>query len=475
MLLLISFLIVAAVVFAKISSRYNVPVLIAFLGIGILFGSDVLNLFYFDDAELTKKIADILLVFILFDGGFRTTKKQIHLAAKIGITLATLGVVVTTFVLGIIIYKISQFNFFTSMTIASIISSTDAAAVMSITRQYPIKERIAAILNVESALNDPLAIILTITFASLAIGVAKSPVNLILSIIWQFIGGISFGFIVSAATKFLFNKLEFENRGYYYILIVGMILFCYSISTTLAANGIIAVFIMGYRLGNCDYVAKKSVSNFLEGINSFANFFLFLMLGLLAFPRNFIYIWKTAIAISIVIIFVARPIAVFISTIRSKLSFVERSFISYGGIKGAVPIVLATYPSAFKMEHADLIFNIIFAVVFISCLLQGSFLGVLARMLKLSESPRTKNPYSMELHGVRKSEHDMLEIHLVNDAKVLGSKISDLNLDKNILITSIVRDGRIVAPKGHTVLESGDILFILAPTRLFSKIDEMFN
>ena len=475
MLLLISFLIVAAVVFAKISSRYNVPVLIAFLGIGILFGSDVLNLFYFDDAELTKKIADILLVFILFDGGFRTTKKQIHLAAKIGITLATLGVVVTTFVLGIIIYKISQFNFFTSMTIASIISSTDAAAVMSITRQYPIKERIAAILNVESALNDPLAIILTITFASLAIGVAKSPVNLILSIIWQFIGGISFGFIVSAATKFLFNKLEFENRGYYYILIVGMILFCYSISTTLAANGIIAVFIMGYRLGNCDYVAKKSVSNFLEGINSFANFFLFLMLGLLAFPRNFIYIWKTAIVISIVIIFVARPIAVFISTIRSKLSFVERSFISYGGIKGAVPIVLATYPSAFKMEHADLIFNIIFAVVLISCLLQGSFLGVLARMFKLSESPRTKNPYSMELHGVRKSEHDMLEIHLVNDAKVLGSKISDLNLDKNILITSIVRDGRIVAPKGHTVLESGDILFILAPTRLFSEIDEMFN
>lgn len=475
MLLLISFLIIAAVVFAKISSKYNVPVLIAFLGIGILSGSDVLNLFYFDDASLTKKIADILLVFILFDGGFRTTKKQIKLAAKIGFTLATLGVVATTFVLGVIIYKISSFNFFTSMTIAAIISSTDAAAVMSITRQYPIKDRIAAILNVESALNDPLAIILTITFASLAVGITKSPINLAINIIWQFIGGISIGFIISVATKFLFDKLEFENRGYYYILIVGNILFCYSIANTCATNGIIAVFVMGYRLGNCNFVAKKSVSNFLEGINSFANFFLFLMLGLLAFPRNFIYIWKEAIVISMLIIFVARPVAVLISTIRSKLSFGEKFFISYGGIKGAVPIVLATYPSAFKMDHADLIFNIIFAVVFISCVLQGSFLGKLARLLNLSVNAQTKNPYSMELHGVRKSEHDMLEIHLVNDAKVLGSKISELNLDKNILITSIIRNGNIVPPKGNTILQSGDILFILAPTQIFSEIEQIFN
>lgn len=469
-------LILASVFSTKISERMGIPVLIAFLGVGIIVGSDVLGLFYFSDAALTKRIADLLLIFILFDGGFRTSRSELKLVAKPAITLASFGVLVTALVLGAAIHFIMRYDFTTSMMIASIISSTDAAAVFLITRQNPLQNKLSATLNVESAANDPMAILLTIAFVESLAGKSSNPLEFAGGLVWQFSGGILVGFVLSHVSRFLFDHLESENRGYYYVLIIGVILLTYGSADLIKANGIIAVFFMGYWLGNSNFIAKRGVSNFLEGISTFGNMALFLMLGLLAFPRNFAMIWKESLLIAFLMIFIARPVAVILSTLPFHYSLKERVFLSWGGIKGAVPIVLATYPAAYGLSSGDSVFNIIFFAVIVSCLLQGSTLGALARRLKLTIPKRPSSPFSVELHSVRKSNLDMFEFQVHEKAFCIGKSLIELSLSKDVLITSITRNGEIIAPKGNVKLKADDILFILAPVSsgeaLFSYLND---
>lgn len=475
MLLFFAFLIVLAVFSTKISAKFGIPVLLVFLAIGIIVGSDVLNLFYFSDAVLTKKIADILLIFILFDGGFRITKKQLRLVFGPAFTLATLGVALTALVLGFFIHIITGYEFIYSMMLASIISSTDAAALFIITKQNPIKGRLANTLNVESAANDPMAILLTLAFIQLLIGSYGTPLHFLVDLLWQFSGGMIIGFVLSYVTRYLFDHLESENRGYYYVLIVGIILLTYGLADSVKANGIIAVFFMGYWLGNSEFAAKRGVSNFLEGIATFGNVSLFLMLGLLAFPKEFVHIWKEGLIVALLMIFIARPIAVFVSTAPFKYSFKERLFLNWGGIKGAVPIVLATYPAAYHVDSKGVVFNIIFFAVLISCLLQGSTFGLLARLWKFTVAKQPASPYTVELHTTKKSDIDMFEIHVSPKASCLHKRISELSLGKDVLISSIIRNDKIILPKGSTELLENDILFILAHAADIKEISKILT
>ena len=220
---------------------------------------------------------------------------------------------------------------------------------------------------------------------------------------------------------------------------------------------------MGYWLGNSDFVAKRGVSHFLEGISSFCNMALFLMLGLLAFPRNFALIWKEGLLIAGLMIFLARPIAVFLSTLPFHYSFKEKLFLSWGGIKGAVPIVLATYPAAYELENGESVFNIIFFAVLISCLLQGSSLGKFAKLFKLTTHKSPSSPFSMELHSTKQSDIDMFEYLISENSYCAEKTIRDLKFDPDVVITSITRNGKILLPRGAVKLLPEDILFILAP------------
>ena len=454
-------LIIASIFSTKISEKIGVPVLLAFLAVGLIVGSDVLGLFEFSDAQLTKRIADILLIFILFDGGFRTSRADLNLVAKPAMTLATFGVLVTALVLGVAVHFVMGYEWMLSMLIGAIISSTDAAAVILITRQNPLQRKIAATLNVESAANDPMAILLTLTFVGSLAGNGATPLGFLTSLVWQFVGGISVGFLVSKAARFLFDHLKSENRGYYYVLIIGVILLAYGLADLIRANGIIAVFFMGYWLGNSDFVSKRGVSNFLEGVSTFGNMALFLMLGLLAFPRHFSLIWKEGILIAALMIFIARPIAVFLSTLPFHYSWKEKFFLCWGGIKGAVPIVLATYPAAYGIESGESVFNIIFFAVIISCLLQGSSLGKVAQLFKLTVPKRPISPFSVELHSVRRADLEMYEFQVLENSFCAGKCIKNLQLGNEVVITSIARDAKILPPKGNVELQPNDILFIL--------------
>ncbi|HOX32130.1 MAG TPA: potassium/proton antiporter [Spirochaetales bacterium] len=475
MIFLFAAMIVAAVFSTKLSSRFGVPVLIAFIGLGILVGSDVLNFFYFDDALLTKRLADGLLVFIIFVGGFQTKRSALRSVAKPALGLATVGVLATAGLLGLLVHFVGHYSLAQSLMIASIISSTDAAAVMLITRQNPIRERVAATLDVESAANDPMAILLTLACVQLAAGSGRSPALLGLELVWQLGGGVLVGYAVSRASVFLFDRLESENRGYYYVLVIGVILLAYGLASIARANGIIAVFFMGYWLGNAEFVGKRGVSNFLEGISAFSNLSLFLMLGLLAFPSRFPSVWREGLAIACLLIFIVRPLVVLACAMPFKYEARELALIAWGGIKGAVPIVLATYPAAYGLDPEGEIFNIIFFAVLLSCLVQGLSMGPLARRLGLTLPAKPHSPHSVELHSLRKSDIDMFELRVEAGSIADGLRIRDLVLPADLLISSIVRDKKIVPPRGATILRAQDLLFILAPAAKIEEVSASLN
>lgn len=470
MILFVSFLIILAIISTKVSAKLGLPLLIGFILIGIVVGSDVLNLFYFDNAVLTKRIADILLIFIIFDGGFRVTRDAFKSVTGPSLTLATVGVALTSGILGILIHLVLKFDLIYSFIISSIISSTDAATVFMITRANPIKTKLATTLNVESAANDPMAILLTITFIQVATQAFHSPIVAVMSLLWQFIGGVLIGFICYKLSILVFNSLKSDNRGNYNVLILGCILFAYGISDLLKANGIIAVFFMGFWLGNANFPAKRGVSSFLDTISTIFNIALFIMLGLLSFPHRFVNIWKEALLIVAIMMFVARPLAVLLSTLPFKYTFKEKTFLMWGGIKGAVPIVLATYPLAGGIDNNGFIFDSVFFAVFLSCIIQGTTLGPLSRLFKFTERKKPDSPHTVELHSFRTSDIDMFEIHVEENAYCINKSISELNLDKDVLISSIVRNGQIILPKGNTKIKENDILFVLAH---LSKINDV--
>jgi len=256
---------------------------------------------------------------------------------------------------------------------------------------------------------------------------------------------------------------------------IGLILMTYGVADLVKANGIIAVFFLGFFLGNYNFPAKRSVSSFLESLSTIFNIALFIMLGLLAFPHRFVFIWKEALIIVALMMFIARPLAILLSTIPFGYSFKEKLFLMWGGIKGAVPIVLATYPAAQGMDSNGFIFDTIFFAVFMSCLIQGTTLGALAKLLKFTEPRKPPLPYSIELHSLHLSEYDMIEIPVQATSPYKNTPISRLNLDKDMLITSIVRDGNIILPKGNTIIKENDILFLLAPLSKINDINRIIN
>ncbi len=475
MILLVAALIVLAVFSTRISSRFGIPVLLLFVGIGLVAGSDVLNLIYFDDAHLTRTVADILLIFILFDGGFRMSRASLRAVAGPSLALATAGVAITAAVLALFIHFVGRRDLVSSLLVGSIISSTDAAAVLLLTRQNPIRDRVATTLEVESASNDPMAILLTIAFIDVLAGEARTAWLFLAHLAWQLGGGILAGFLLSHAARFLFDRLESDRRGYYDVLMVGLVLLTYGLATIARANGIIAVFFMGYWLGNTSFAGKRGVGNFLDGIATSANLALFLLLGLLAFPRSFGTVWKEGLALAAVLIVVARPLAVLLCTLPFRYSWAERVFIAWGGVKGAVPIVLATYPAVYGLDSGGAVFPLIFFAVLLTCLLQGTTIGLAAKVLHLTVPRRPPSPFTVELHATRRSDLDMIEVRLRKGGAADRRRIRDLGLPPGILISSIVRAGRIVAPHGGTTAKADDLLFVLAPADAADSLSALLN
>lgn len=465
MMLLLAILIIIGTFSTKIATKSGLPALLIFLAIGVIFGSDFLNLINFDNAQLAGQIANIALIFVLFESGFQTKREELKSYAGPSMTLATLGIAVTAGVLGGLIYLIIRpGDIFYSLMIGTIISSTDASAVMMIFRKNSIKRRVSSTLEVESAANDPAAILLTMLMIEIVSGNTGSNVGIFITkLAWQLLGGLLVGFVLGWIACKLFNYLKSENKGYYYVLIIGVSIFIYSLAELVKANGVIAVFFAGYNIGNTEFTYKRGISYFLDGIATLSNMTIFLMLGLLVSPKQLQEIWKEGILLAILMMFIARPVAVFLCTLPFKFQFREKLLLSWGGIKGAVPIVLSTYPMLHGIDESGKVFNIVFFAVVLSCVLQGTTITKVAKLLKLLVPPVPRSPYSLELLTTNQTDVDMYELPIEEKDLCCNKKIMDLKLPEDVLITSIVRNDKLISPKGNTEIQPNDILFFLSP------------
>ncbi len=455
-------LLIAIVLAAVWLDRWSVPVILVALGAGILFGSDVLRLWHFDDIELTNRIANLALVFILFHGGFTTRRANFQAVALPAGGLATWGVVLTAVATFGALYGVFNWSLHKALLLAAIISSTDAAAIFSILRRQPLPQKLSSTVEIESAANDPMAILLTLAVIEGITAAHSSWQMSVLVFIWKFAVGPFCGWFLAKAALWLFNRLESQDRGHYYVLSLGIILLIYGLTEMINASGMLAVFVAGYLMGNRPFVYKQGVTNFSSAVSTIGNVGLFALMGLQVFPHQWGAIWLDGILLFLVLTLFARPFAVWVGTAGMGLGWRNKTFIAWAGLRGSVPIVLATYPAAAGLAIGQEVFNLVFFAVLLSIGIQGSTLGWLARLLNFTCPTRPKPLFDLELVTLAESDFHLMVVDLPDPHGAIGPTIADLRLPAGSVIILITRDKDIVVPKGSTHLRGWDRVTVLA-------------
>ncbi len=450
---------------SKISEKFGIPALLMFLAVGMLAGADGPGRIYFDNAEVANLVGTFALAYILFSGGMDTNWRDVRPVLWRAVTLATVGVVVTAVLVGLFAWKALGFSLYEGLLLGSIVSSTDAAAVFAVLRSRGVglKGNLRPLLELESGSNDPMAVFLTTAMIGLISDPSKSWASLLPSLVI----GMTTGVLVGAAIGFLagrlFDAVRLEFEGLYPVLGMSLVLLTYGGAEILRGNGFLAVYTCGIVLGNTDFVNKRTLARFHDGIGWLMQIILFLVLGLLVFPSRLPAIAFPALLVSAFLMFVARPVAVYIGLLRSSFTMSQRTLIAWTGLRGAVPVVLATIPFTAGYERSDVLFNMVFFIVLTSVLLQGKSLMTVARRLKVDEPLVSRPRYPLEFE---KTESGMLnetrETDILPNAAVVGRRISELSLPHGVLILLIRRGKGFVVPRGNTVIEAFDTLMIIA-------------
>ncbi|MDP2888251.1 MAG: potassium/proton antiporter, partial [Bacteroidota bacterium] len=414
----------------KTSYKFGVPVLILFLAIGMLAGSEGIGGINFDNPKTAQFIGIIALNFILFSGGFDTDWKTVKPILWHGISLSTLGVLITATTVGVFVWAVTDFTIYEGLLLGSIVSSTDSAAVFSIlrSRSIALKGNLRPTLELESGSNDPMAYVLTIVLTGFVVSQDASFLSTIPFLLKQLLIGGVLGFAFGKLGKIIINGIKLDFEGLYIVLIIAIMFFSFSATDFVGGNGFLAVYICAVYLGNHDLIHKKK---FIKSFDSFAwlmQIVLFLTLGLLVFPSEILPVIGIGMIISIFLILIARPIGVFSSLIFFKGQKRGKLFISWVGLRGAVPIVFATYPLIAGAEKAHMIFNIVFFISLTSVLIQGSTLSVVAKWLKLTipESAKQLTQTDIELSDTIKEM--LTEMIIPNNCNSVGKQIVELGL-----------------------------------------------
>lgn len=459
-LFIIGLLIFFSALSSKLSDKFGIPVLFIFLGIGMLAGSEGLFGIHFDNAQFAQSAGTLALIFILFGGGLDTKWKVIKPVFKEGIILATLGVLLTAFFVAFCTYYLFDFTFLEALLVGAIVSSTDAAAVFAILRArgVALKKRLSPLLELESGSNDPMAIFLTIALLQIiTLPGATSFYEWIFLFFLQFALGGVLGIAFGLVAPHILNKIHFSFYGLYPVFIVAWVLLLFSIAAMLGGNGFLAVYILGITLNTKEFVNKKNMIGFFDGIAWMMQIGVFLTLGLLVFPSQLPEVALYGLVVALWLLFVARPAGVFLSLIFSKFSWREKTFISLVGLRGAVPIILATYPYIEGLENAQLIFNTVFFMVLFSILIQGTTLPFVANILKVKQT---------EVKEVKKAPssplfyHTLKQYYIDENSKVVDKSIAELEIPSDFLILLIQRNDHYIRPTGSTTFNKNDILLI---------------
>lgn len=477
--LIVGILLSVAIFASKLSSFFGTPLLLLFLAIGMLTGEDgvILNIHYTDYSSAFF-IANLMLAIILLDGGLRTSFATMKSVASESTILATLGVIVTSSITGLLAYLVLDISLIQSLLLGCIVGSTDAAAVFSLLSKsggITLKSNVSNTLQIESATNDPMAILLTTTMIAFASSKATSFSEALIFFVSQFGFGILIGIGIGFIARIIISTLSL-GVGLYCILVIGLGLVGFAITAYIGGSGFLAIFIIGMCVGNQKTRHVSYILPVSEGFTWLSQITLFLLLGLLVTPHEMINYWYPGVVIAIVITVIARPLAVFlcIKPFFRAYSNKDLFFMSWVGLRGSVPIVLAIYPVFENLDHPQLYFNVAFVVVIVSLLFQGSLIVPLAKILKVCTnavlSPLTKSDV-----GIMLSNDFELLNYKIKEPSFEGKTLRVLPFPKGTTVASVFRDGKMIKCHGDTILRVGDIISMIGRDADEQLLNAMFS
>ena len=477
LILLTSILILLGIFSSKLSARLGLPMLVMFLFIGMLAGEDGIGQIAFNNVNVSYAVGSLALALILFDGGLQTSVKSIRLVWKPAFTLATFGVLITAGITGLAAAYILGIPLLEGLLLGAIVGSTDAAAVFSLLRNAGIylNERLQSTLEIESATNDPMAIFLTVGLLQLLMNQSASGSELLLLFVSQMGIGTLVGLSVGWISIKIINKIKLLATGLYPVLVAACGLLSFGLASNLQGSGFLSIFVTGVVIGNARFVFQRNTFLFHDGLAWLSQIIMFVMLGLLVNPSSLLEVWFEGLVIALVLTFIARPIAVVPVLKFFKFSREEITLVSWVGLRGSVPIILAIFPFIYGLPGANLIFDVVFFVVLISATLQGSTLPYVARKLNLMQPPPLLPAATLDITAVDQIDADLVEYTLGEDCSAVGRRLSQLALPDQTVIAMITRGKSVLPPRGSTRLIADDHLFVvLKPeNRLF--LERLFS
>jgi potassium/hydrogen antiporter len=470
-------LLVISIVASDISSRLGVPLLLVFIGLGMLAGEDGPGGIRFDDFEVSYVIGTLALAIIIFDGGMRTRRETFRVALWPAAGLATVGVVVTAALAGLFAAWTFGLHWLQGLLLGAIVGSTDAAAVFTLLRNAgtTLQERVSATLEIESASNDPMAIFLTVALLEMLVaGNTDLGAGVAIALVQQLGIGAMLGLAGGRLLVWLINRLQLHSGLYPLLAAAGGVLI-FAAAQQLGGSGFLAIFLAGLALGNSQVQAAQNILRMHDGLAWLSQIVVFIILGLLVTPSELAAIALPALGIAAFLILVARPIAVTACLLPFRFPWREHMFVSWVGLRGAVPVVLALFPLMYGVEHARLYFNVAFFIVLVSLLLQGWTVAPAARLLKLELPPSTQPAQRLTLDMPGHFEHEILSYEVQAGSLVAARELGTLQLPDGLQLVAVIRDGVPQALRAKLRLEPRDYVYLLAQPKSVPLLNKLFD
>ena len=473
-ILLISALVLIAAIFAaRVGNRFGLPALLLFLGIGMLLGDSVLGI-RFDNADVANAVGFGALVLILAEGGLTTKWSDIKSSSGVAVVLATVGVAISVGLMTLFGYFVLHLNLALALLLGAVTSPTDAAAVFSVLRKVPLPQKIRGVLEGESGLNDAPTVLLVTLASAWAIGEAPhDAVPVLIGIaLAQLVGGLAIGGALGWLGIQLLRRVTLPSSGLYALAALGWAVLSYAVAAELHLSGFAAVYLCGLMLGNAKLPYRVATRAFVEGIGWIAQIGLFVMLGLLASPR--LIGWRdvaVAVAAGLFLTVIARPLSVLLSTIWFGLGWRDQIFLSWAGLRGAVPIVLCTIPLADRVPESQHLFDVVLIFVIVFTVLQAPTLPWVANRLGLADRGQPHD-VEVEVAPLERMSADLIQLRIPAGSKLNGVEIGELRLGRNAAVSLIIRDNESMVPGPRDLIRTGDELLVITPSHLREQTEQ---
>ena len=470
-LVAISILFLLAILASKAAARLGIPALLLFLCVGMLAGSEGIGGIEFDYPRLAQSVGIVALIFILFSAGLDTKWEQIRPILAPGISLSTLGVVISSVLLAIFVSQVAKLSFRESLLLGAIVSSTDAAAVFTVLRSKNVilKNGLRELTELESGSNDPMAVLLTVGLLSIMTNPSRTIWSLVPFFVLQLAVGAILGFVLGRIAIWTVNRIRLEWEGLYPVLSVAIVLAIFGLTAVARGSGFLAIYVAGLVLGNATFIHARTLRLFHDGLAWLMQIVMFVVLGLQVFPSRLLSVTVLGLLSSAFLMFVARPASVFASLSFTRFDWREKLFLSWAGLRGAAPIILATFPLVAGIANAELLFDVVFFITLTSVLLQGTTMVRMARWARVLGEPAKTQKYPIEFTPTEGLRNELVEVAVPTDSPVLGKRIVELKLPKDLLIVLISRGDEFIVPSGNTEILAGDALLVLGDKQAISQ------